>query len=454
MGLISNTVKMKWYNKTKRWYESKGYIFTRYKDEFEVKVEDLPSGSDVLVDVRCDCEDCSSPYLKSIKWGYYLKQIYKNGKYYCKSCAHKLTHYRKRTENKLNNGGKSLYNWCIENNHQDILVRWDYELNNYKPNEISYGTHEKHWFKCSRNLHKSELRDIHGFTTGRQKSLDCKQCNSFAQYLVDAYGINALELYWDYGKNILNPWRIDKKSRENIYINCQKHDYHGSHRLSCNAFTIGNGCPYCVNKNGKVHAFDSLGTLHPKSINIWSGKNKKSPYEYTSLSNQKVWWRCLDGHDDYYRQISNATKCEFRCPECVKERAESFLQEKVRLYLESLNNNNYTILHEHNCTIIPKNPKSKTNNTLPFDNEVKELKLICEVHGLQHYKLSKWHTQISKQHDTIPEYELHMQQVRDRYKKFIAYKQGYNYIAIPYWTDDKIETWKTLINDKIIQISI
>lgn len=42
MGLISKTVMVRWHSINKKWYESKGYIYTKYKDEFEVKVEDLP----------------------------------------------------------------------------------------------------------------------------------------------------------------------------------------------------------------------------------------------------------------------------------------------------------------------------------------------------------------------------------------------------------------------------
>lgn len=52
--LLSNTVNIKWYNKTKKYYESKGYVFTKYGEYFEVKVEDLLKGSNVEVNVQCD----------------------------------------------------------------------------------------------------------------------------------------------------------------------------------------------------------------------------------------------------------------------------------------------------------------------------------------------------------------------------------------------------------------
>lgn len=70
--IITETVIQTWNSKTKQHYINKGYIFTRIKDEFEVKVEDLTHGSKVEIDAICDycCEKYSttySNYINSIK---------------------------------------------------------------------------------------------------------------------------------------------------------------------------------------------------------------------------------------------------------------------------------------------------------------------------------------------------------------------------------------------------
>jgi len=52
--LLTKTVMVKWNPANKEWYENKGYIFTKWKDEFEVKVEDLTDGSHSIVEVLCD----------------------------------------------------------------------------------------------------------------------------------------------------------------------------------------------------------------------------------------------------------------------------------------------------------------------------------------------------------------------------------------------------------------
>lgn len=442
--LIKNTTKMNWNPSNKRIYEEKGYTYTKMNDAFEVKIKDLTKGSNVKVDVKCDCEDCKNPYLNPM-WIDYLKHVHNDGKYYCSKCALKLYGNENRSNVILENG-KSFQEWCVENNRQDVLDRWDYKLNSKSPLNITYSNNNKYYFKCHKETHSSELKRVSDFTSGKEGSILCNQCNSIGQWGVDNLGIDFLEKYWDYEKNNVNPYDINYGSKTpKIWIKCQEKDYHVSYDISCNSFSKGRKCGLCSCANGRVHILDSLGTLFPKSLEMWSNKNNNTPFNYSTMNNQKVWWKCECGkHEDYKRTISSALIRDFRCIECVRERDESLLQEKVRLYLSELG---YTLFHENKCTIVPINPKTK--HRLPFDNEVKELSIICEVMGIQHYKLNPWHKMLAERFATTPEYELHMQQVRDRYKKFIAYKQGYEYIAIPYYTDDKKETWKKLIDDKI-----
>lgn len=71
MGLISKTVIVKWNSANREWYEFKGYIFSKWKEEFEVKVEDLSNGSNTLVNIKCNNPNCENPYLEPTKWNVY-----------------------------------------------------------------------------------------------------------------------------------------------------------------------------------------------------------------------------------------------------------------------------------------------------------------------------------------------------------------------------------------------
>jgi len=179
--LITKKVMVKWNSKTREHYESKGYIFTKSGDEFEVKTEDLSKGSRIPINVKCDCEDCKNPYLKPMRWSVYVKYIKDEGKYYCNNCIKKLYATHKTVLTKLKNS-ISFKQWCVDNNRQDVLDKWDYELNDKNPNDItftSHGLNEKgYWFKCLEHPeHGSELKHIHGFTNGQEGSICCNQCS-------------------------------------------------------------------------------------------------------------------------------------------------------------------------------------------------------------------------------------------------------------------------------------
>lgn len=84
--LVENQkVEMTWNNFTKRWYESKGYVFTKNFDTFLVNVEDLTPGCGVKVLVECDY--CKTK--KEIRYSDYNKKTANGRKYACKNCAGK-----------------------------------------------------------------------------------------------------------------------------------------------------------------------------------------------------------------------------------------------------------------------------------------------------------------------------------------------------------------------------
>lgn len=489
MGLISKTVIVKWNRATKNYYILKGYPFTKYGDEFEVKVEDLIDNSTTLVDVECDCKDCSTPIKKPLKWQNYKKCVHEDGSYYCNTCANKLYAHKNGLKTRLENSESFGY-WLIKNlslkQAVEIINRWDYELNNCDIREVSYssvGLNKKgYWFKCPRNLHESELKNTRNFANNYKKRgysdvLDCKVCNSIGQYLIDTYGENALDKYWNYKKNdvlSLDPFVIHKgNSGIKVWMFCQEYKYHEDYSVTCIDFTSNNSrCPYCCNYHGKVHPLDSLGQYIIDSYGkefldkIWSDKNKKSAFEYAPYSKERVLWRCFEcKHEDYHRRISQSCIYEFRCPECTQERTESIIQEKTRLYLESLNNGNYIILHEGKCTLSPKNIINPPNNSskkrnkgiLKYDNEVliNDKHLFVEVMGQGHNQVNNlYHKKTAKKYNTTPQQELEYQIAKDRYKEQYVYDQGknYHYLAIWYYHFDKEDTYKKLIDDKISEI--
>lgn len=135
--LITEIAKMNWHPGNKKWYESKGYIFTKLKDEFEIKVEDLPNGSNVKIEIKCDL--CG----KIIPREYY-RYISQREKSLtkidvCKECGHekmKLNTIEKLNQNLLNKEDSGY--WTLKENRLKELKLYieKYEnINTMKSNE-------------------------------------------------------------------------------------------------------------------------------------------------------------------------------------------------------------------------------------------------------------------------------------------------------------------------------
>lgn len=153
---------------------------------------------------------------------------------------------------------KSFYDWCIENSRQDLLDRWDYELNEKPPTHVGCTSVEYWYFKCPKGEHESTPYKLVNVTRYANSSVKCIKCNSFAYWGITNICSDFLERYWDYDKNNdINPWKIEFRSNKSIYIFCQKKLYHKSYKTSPDSFVRGDRCPYCVSIY--VHPLDSFG---------------------------------------------------------------------------------------------------------------------------------------------------------------------------------------------------
>lgn len=438
-------------------------------------------------------------------------------------CGCQLYKYASKT-------GKSFYDWCIENKRQDLLDRWDYDLNDCSPKDVSYASgRKKYYFKCDKHSwHNSKDMLLSAITSAGNK-IKCKQCESFAQWVLDnhdeqylqkiwntdlnkespwkinaksncdiflncdkveyhtgykttparftggqkicgfchglqvhpldsfaafnikKYGEDFLEKYWDYDKNTVDPWKITAKSGKYVWLKCTNTDYHGSYRVHAEDFSDNrSACPYCSHQ--KVHPLDSVAVEYPRILDIWSDKNTTTPYEYSSGSGKKAWFKCENGiHEDYYRAIRDVVGAMFRCPTCGRLNRESVLEEKTRTYIENVYN--YPISHEQDCSIVAVNPN--TGYKMPYDNDIvlpNGEHLIIEVHGTQHYYVTDYTKRAAKAEGKTPKQVLAEQQERDKIKKdYVLSIEHYHFLELRF-SLFKGTKYKTLIDQKIQQI--
>jgi len=128
--LITKTIIMKWNIKNKKWYESKGYKFTKYNDEFKVNAEDLSISSKHKIKVICDY--CGQEIEKTY-------QDYLNGRKIIKKDACKQCQGLKLKEsNLLIYGVESVskldeYKEKIkQNNRKKYNIDWHTQSDNFK----------------------------------------------------------------------------------------------------------------------------------------------------------------------------------------------------------------------------------------------------------------------------------------------------------------------------------
>lgn len=239
---------------------------------------------------------------------------------------------------------KSFYDWCIENNRTDLNDRFDEEKNGCTTKDVGYKSNLKWWFKCPRGLHDSEQYFMCFVTNNPNRKLLCRKCNSVAQVVIDRFGEDYLWNHWHHS-NTLNPWDVSVgSSRIKAIIQCSEKEYHVYPQVA-SSFSKGIGCPYCINR--KVHPNDSLAVIYPQVVSRWPDKNKKSPYEYSPHSEDKVWFKCKTGkHDDYLQKIANAVIYEFRCPDCsLEETSERMKGSGSPFWKGGINGENDTLRH-------------------------------------------------------------------------------------------------------------
>lgn len=279
---------------------------------------------------------------------------------------------------------------------------------------------------------------------------------SFAKWAISNVDENFIDKYWGL-KNKIDPFQITVHSQNKIWIKCQDKYYHGEYLVSCGSFFRGDRCSYCSHTRGKVHPKDSLGQYLKENnlLNIYSANNKKDSFEYSVGSGVKTNWLC-EKHGEYERSIKASFIYMFRCPMCSSESQESTLQEKVRKYISSFG---YTVNHENRCSLYPDNPfkniSAKGSKKLRYDNEIifsNNNRLFIEVNGEAHYKINYFHILAAKFNGTTPEYEFQYQQEKDEYKRQHVIDNGYQFLEIPHWYDNKNEDWKHAIDNVINNI--
>lgn len=278
----------------------------------------------------------------------------------------------------------SFKDWCIDNNLDEWLSLWDYEINHIGPEYVAYSSNKYYYFKCKRNLHPSHRRRLNTLTRNTNaENLFCKQCHSFGQWLIDTYGENAINLLWS-DKNDISPFHFSKYSKDAVYLRCINGRHQDYLTRPCD-FVIYRHCPICTNKR-VLRGFNDIATTHPEIVNYFVDIN--DAYTHTWGCTDKVWIKCpICGHQQLCKIVQVAHR-NYRCQACSD--GISFANKFVACFLNQ-------ILGQKNIRFSCEKIfdwSSKLNIYRNNNNEIRRYDfyiehndgIIVEAHGIQHYE--------------------------------------------------------------------
>ena len=193
----------------------------------------------------------------------------------------------------------------------DLLKEWDYVKNIERPESFTVGSGKKVWWICS-NGHSWEME----ITKRTGANYMCPICSG--RKVVK--GLNDLlteypwvKDEWDYKKNKKNPEEYTSYSNAKVWWKCNAgHSWETRIHLRTKR---NDGCPYCSGRR-VIPGENDLVTQGFSVIDEWDyEKNKNNPAEYFAFSNDKVWWKCKQGHS-WKAIIANRTYNKSGCPYC------------------------------------------------------------------------------------------------------------------------------------------
>lgn len=210
---------------------------------------------------------------------------------------------------------KSFYEFCVENEKEDLLRQWDEAGNGaLTPETVSYGNGKKVWWRCEKG------HTWQAVISSRSGGKGCPVCSG----RMVAAGVNdlasvypALAAQWHPSKNgKLTPQEVTSASNKRVWWKCPRgHEWQTAVYSRTQDFT---DCPYCTNR--KVLAgFNDLATVQPRLAALWhpSLNGALTPKQVTAGSKKKVWWVCPEGHEWKAAVHARAGNRKNGCPVCA-----------------------------------------------------------------------------------------------------------------------------------------
>lgn len=222
---------------------------------------------------------------------------------------------KKQGEKGIETMRQSLYDYCKENNRDNLLVQWD-NLKNLPltPENVTRGSSRTVWWTCEKG-HSWKAAPYSRVS----QNTGCPVCAG--KKIIP--GENDLQTLfpeiaaeWDIERNNgLSPKDISAYSHRKIWWKCRTCGGEWRTVVNSRTGTSKSGCPYCTNRAVQCGKND-LMTTHMELARQWNTEKNGilTPINVTAGSSKKVWWKCEKGHE--WQAVIASRASGVGCPVC------------------------------------------------------------------------------------------------------------------------------------------
>ncbi|MCX6210181.1 MAG: zinc-ribbon domain-containing protein [Bacteroidetes bacterium] len=238
-----------------------------------------------------------------------------NANWKCKICDHKWKQ-PVYVRIKLNNSCKNCQNKnsFFVNTHPHLLEEWDWENNaNIDPKILSKGSNKKVSWICKKCKNKFQA-EVYRRTKNNSGCGKCRVRKKTTKKFIDKYPELLKE--WDFERNEnIDINKFTYGSNVKVWWKCPSN--HSYESMIVDRTLNSSGCPYC--RGLKVDSTNSLAVLKPDLLEQWDyEKNIEiDPKKIPVGTNQKVWWKCEQGHSWFASVVNRSKAKSTKCPYCV-----------------------------------------------------------------------------------------------------------------------------------------
>lgn len=261
-----------------------------------------------------------------------------------------------------------------------LAICWSPE-NNINPREVFKSAAKKYKFICNVCNHSFDIApctvsrgSFCGFCSKKRlcNNIDCDMCRN------RSFASHPKAVCWS-NKNSVSPRQVFKSSSDQYYFKCDK--CHHTFLKMLHDFDETIFCRFC--SNSKLCDNENCNHCYTRSFasvsfsKYWSQSNDLKPRQVLKNSSRKYMFDCPHCNNNYESIPRHITRGHW-CP-CVKNKTEFLLLKHLQ--------SNFSVKITHQ----KKFSWCRCNRLLPFDFYIKDLNLIIEVDGAQHFKqVSNW----------------------------------------------------------------